>query len=74
MQQFWIAFGASLLAGTVTTGGILAIRRFEAWARQNSTYFACFAAGVLIAVAFLHIVPASFTMNAQTLGIIRSMT
>jgi zinc transporter ZupT len=65
MQQFWIAFGASLLAGAVTTGGIFAIRRFEVWARQNTTYFACFAAGVLIAVSFLHIVPASFAMNAQ---------
>lgn len=64
-NDFWIAFGASLIAGTVTTGGILTIRRFERWARENVTYFACFAAGVLIAVSFMHIVPKSFGMNAQ---------
>lgn len=64
-QNFWIAFGASLVAGVVTTSGIIAIRRFEAWARQNITYFACFAAGVLITVSFLHIIPTSFAMSRQ---------
>ncbi len=64
-QNFWIAFAASLIAAIVTTSGILAIRRFEGWARRNITYFACFAAGVLIAVSFLHIIPTSFAMNPQ---------
>lgn len=64
-RSFWITFGASMTAGVVTTAGIVAIRRFEAWARRNTTYFACFAAGVLIAVSFLHIVPRSFAMSAQ---------
>lgn len=64
-KGFWITFGASVLAGVVTTGGILAIRQFETWARQNTTYFACFAAGVLVAVSFMHIVPKSFAMNAR---------
>jgi zinc and cadmium transporter len=64
-QNFWAALFASLLAAAVTTGGIIAIRRYEAWARQNTTYFACFAAGVLIAVSFLHIAPESFAMNAD---------
>jgi ZIP family zinc transporter len=64
-QTFWIAFAASLIAGVVTTGGIFAIRRFEGWARQNITYFACFAAGVLIAVSFLNIVPAALAMSPQ---------
>ena len=64
-QNFWTAFAASLIAGAVTMSGIYAIRRFEAWARHNTTYFISFAAGVLIAVSFLHIVPKSFAMNAQ---------
>jgi zinc transporter ZupT len=64
-QNFWTAFAASLIAGAVTTSGIFAIRRFEVWARQNITYFACFAAGVLIAVSFLHIIPASLAMSSQ---------
>lgn len=64
-EDFWITLAASLLAGVVTTGGILTIRRFKVWARQNTTYFACFAAGVLIAVSFMHIVPTSLAMSAQ---------
>jgi zinc and cadmium transporter len=65
MGSFGVTFGASLLAAAVTTGGILTIRRFEAWARQNTTYFACFAAGVLLAVSFMHVVPKSIAMNTQ---------
>jgi zinc transporter ZupT len=64
-RGFWITFGASAIAGVVTTAGILSIRGYEAWARRNTTYFACFAAGVLVAVSFLHIVPKSFAMNEQ---------
>ena len=64
-EGFWITFGASMLAAAVTTGGILTIRRFEPWARQNATYFACFAAGVLISVSFLHIMPKSLAMNVE---------
>lgn len=64
-NSFDIVFGASLIAGLITTGGILTIRQFETWAKENTTYFACFAAGVLISVSFLHIVPKSFAMNAD---------
>lgn len=64
-QSFWIAFVASVIAGGVTTSGIFVIRRFKDWARQNVSYFACFAAGVLISVSFLHIIPTSLTMSAQ---------
>lgn len=56
-QGFSITFGVSLLAALVTTTGIVAVRRHEAWTRSNATYLACFAAGVLLAVSFLHIVP-----------------
>ena len=64
-QNIWIAAAASLLAAAVTTSGIFVIRRHEKWARQNTTYFACFAAGVLIAVSFLLILPKSFAMSSQ---------
>lgn len=62
-DAFWTALGASSLAAAVTTGGIYTIRRLEGWGRRNSIYFVCFAAGVLIAVSFLHIIPKSFEMN-----------
>jgi zinc and cadmium transporter len=64
-QGFWVTFGASVIAAVVTTSGIVAIRRYETWARKNVTYFACFAAGVLIAVSFLKIIPTSLAMNPQ---------
>ncbi len=63
-QSFWIPFGASLLAALVTAIGIYTIRLFEVWGRRYSIYFVCFAAGVLISVSFLHIVPKSFEMSS----------
>jgi len=62
-QTFWIAFGASALAAVVTVLGIYTVRRFEAWARAQIVYFISYAAGVLIAASFLHLVPESFAMN-----------
>lgn len=64
-NTFWTAFAASILAALVTAAGIYTIRHFEAWGRKYSIYFVCFAAGVLIAVSFLHIIPRSFEMSAH---------
>lgn len=55
-------FFASILAGLVTTVGIASVRFFESWAQRQSIYFIAFAAGVLISVSLLHIVPESFSM------------
>jgi zinc and cadmium transporter len=54
---------ASFLACTVTTAGIFAISRYEKWGTDNAVYFMSFAAGVLISVSFIHIIPKSFEMN-----------
>ena len=54
---------ASFLACGVTTIGIYVISKYERWGREHSAYFMSFAAGVLIAVSFIHIVPKSFQMN-----------
>ena len=64
-NTFWTALGASSLAALVTTIGIYVIRHFERWGRENTSYFICFAAGVLISVSFLHIIPTAFSMNAN---------
>jgi len=53
---------ASSTACIVTTIGIYIIAKYERWGNQNSAYFMSFAAGVLVAVSFLHIIPKSFTM------------
>ena len=62
-NNFWIALAASSLAAAVTSAGIYAIRRYSDWGRRNTIYFICFASGVLISAAFLHIVPKSIDMN-----------
>lgn len=63
--HYGYAIVASLLAAGVTTTGLYVIRRFGTWGQHNATYFSCFAAGVLISVAFLHIIPHAFHMNGQ---------
>ncbi len=60
---FWLVMLAAGLAGVVTTVGIYVISRYAKWGKKNVIYFMSFAAGVLIAVSFLHIVPKSFEMN-----------
>jgi zinc transporter ZupT len=64
-QAFWLPVMTSFLAAGVTASGIGAIRRYEAWALANAPYFACFAAGVLVSVSFLHIVPKAFGLSAS---------
>ncbi|THG82609.1 ZIP family metal transporter [Pseudomonas sp. A-1] len=64
-NTFWTALATSSLAGLVTSLGIYTIRRFSDWGHRNTTYFMCFAAGVLISASFLHIIPRSFSMNPQ---------
>ena len=62
-NTFWTAFATSMAAALVTSLGIYTIRRYAAWGHRNTTYFMCFAAGVLIAASFLHIIPTSLEMN-----------
>jgi len=52
-----------VLACLVTTIGIYIIAKYEKWGNQNVVYFMSFAAGVLISVSFIHIIPKSFGMN-----------
>lgn len=55
---------ASFLACVVTTAGILVISKYEQWGSGQAVYFMSFAAGVLISVSFVHIIPKSFDMNS----------
>jgi zinc transporter ZupT len=54
---------ASFLACAVTTIGIYVISKYERWGREHSAYFMSFAAGMLISVSFMHIIPKSFERN-----------
>jgi len=64
-NTFWTALAASSTAAVVTTLGIYTIRNFENWGRRNTSYFMCFAAGVLISASFLHLIPKSFELNSS---------
>lgn len=63
-QSYLPVFAASLMACLVTSIGIAVISRHEDWGRTYSAYFVSFAAGVLISVSFLHIIPEAFSLNA----------
>ncbi|MBR9691602.1 ZIP family metal transporter [Candidatus Woesearchaeota archaeon] len=63
MDIFWVTLLASVLACVVTTIGIYVINKFSKWGKKNAVYFMAFAAGVLISVSFIHIIPESFEMN-----------
>jgi zinc and cadmium transporter len=54
---------ASFLACVVTTIGIYVISKYERQGKEHSAHFMSFAAGVLISVSFMHIIPKSFQMN-----------
>ena len=65
-NTFWTALATSSLAAIVTTVGIYTIRKYANWGQRNTTYFMCFAAGVLISASFLHIIPKSIAMNPNS--------
>jgi zinc transporter ZupT len=62
-HTFVAVLSASFLACVVTTIGIYVIGEYDEWGRKNTVYFMSFAAGVLISVSFIHIIPKSFQMH-----------
>jgi len=63
MSGIALPLATALVAASVTSIGIFTIRRFSGWGERNTTYFISFAAGVLVAASFLHIVPEAFAMS-----------
>ncbi len=59
----WLPIVASVCSAVFTLAGVFTIRRYEHWALRNANYFASFAAGVLVSVSFLHIVPKAFGLS-----------
>ncbi|HDQ26110.1 MAG TPA: ZIP family metal transporter [bacterium] len=62
--SFFMVMAATCTACVITTTGIYVINRFADWGRKNAIYFIAFAAGVLITVSFLRVIPKSFQMNS----------
>jgi len=61
--MFWIVLLASSLACLVTAMGIYVINRYSSWGNNNVAHFMSFAAGVLITVSLIHILPEAYAMN-----------
>ena len=53
----------SCLAALVTTIGIIVINKYRKVGMKNVAYFMCFAAGILITVSFLHLIPEAFELS-----------
>ena len=62
-SRFAIVLATSIVAGAVTTLGIVVISRYHEWSKERSAYFVSFAAGVLITVSFMHIIPEAMEMS-----------
>ena len=56
---------ASCLACLVTMAGVYVINRYARWGNRNVAHFMSFAAGVLITVSIMHILPEAYTMNSN---------
>jgi zinc transporter ZupT len=62
--MFGIVILASSLACVVTGLGIYVINRYSSWGNRNVAHFMSFAAGVLITVSLMHILPEAYAMNS----------
>ena len=60
---FWAVVVASLFSLAVNTTGIVAITRRADWARANALIFVAFAAGTLVTLSFMSIIPEAGEMN-----------
>mgnify|MGYP001063655914 CR=1 FL=1 len=63
INEFIAVMLVSLLACLMTATGIYVISKYEQLSKEYPVYFMSFAAGMLISVSFMHIIPKSFEMN-----------
>ena len=55
----------SIIAGIATLIGVMLVFYKEKWARANSIYLLSFAAGIMLATAFVHIIPESLELSEK---------
>lgn len=56
----WLALAVSLIGAAVTICGIFAVRLREQWVQAKRASFTALAAGILLTVSFLHLIPEAF--------------
>ena len=62
MAYSFMAAGAMLL-------GAIIVLRFHKWAHKNSLLLISFAAGIMLAIAFAHLIPESFEMGGHSVAL-----
>ena len=65
--QLTNTFIYAVLSGTATIVGVLLVFYREAWATRNSMYLVSFSAGVIISIAFIHILPEATELTDDAL-------
>jgi zinc and cadmium transporter len=66
MDNFLWVILASSPACAVISIGIFVINKFANWGNQNIAYFLSFAAGILLSVSFIHVVPKALSINENS--------
>ncbi|MEE8574796.1 MAG: ZIP family metal transporter, partial [Thermodesulfobacteriota bacterium] len=69
-SQFLNTFVYSLCAAIAVIAGIYTVLSNEKWALRNSTYFISFSAGVILAVAFTHIMPEALELSKSVFTVV----
>ncbi len=59
-----------ILAGLATITGIYMVLHRQRWATENSVFFISFSAGVILTIAFLHLLPEAIDTNRNALFIV----
>jgi len=57
----------SLVAAAATILGTLSVFCWEKWSRKNSIFLVSFAAGFMLAAAFLHLIPESLELSSRAM-------
>ena len=64
--MFLSVLGYSVLAGAATIMGTLLILYKYDWAKHNSIHLMSFAAGIMLALSFLHLIPAAIHVGRES--------
>ncbi|HHL39419.1 MAG TPA: ZIP family metal transporter [Deltaproteobacteria bacterium] len=63
-----LVFG--MLAGAATLGGIYMLLARRSWTRRNTVFFISFSAGVVLSVAFVHLLPEAVELTDNAMAVV----
>ncbi|MBI5598933.1 MAG: ZIP family metal transporter [Deltaproteobacteria bacterium] len=69
-SQFWNTLFFSGIGGLATLVGAYLLYFSEEWAKKNSVFFLSFSGGVVLTIAFTHLLPEAMEINQNVLGVV----